>query len=159
MYDSAMYPTFLVLHSILRWLVLLFGLMAIVRAFVGWFGEKPWTRADDRAGLLYGVSLDTQTLVGLVLYGLLSPITQIALGDMGAAMKEPTLRFYAVEHLTLMLVGLALVHIGRSRAKKAATETGRHRTAAIFFTIGFLVILAGIPWPFRTVGRPLLPIF
>jgi hypothetical protein len=154
-----MYVTFLVLHSLLRWLVLLFGVLALVRALGGWFGGRPWTRADDRAGLLYMISLDTQTLVGLILYGLLSPITQTAFSDFGAAMKDALLRFYAVEHVTLMLVGLAFVHIGRARAKRAPTDTGKHRTAAIFYTLGFVLILAGIPWPFRTVGRPVLPSF
>ena len=35
----------------------------------------------------------------------------------------------------------------------------RHRTAAIFFTLGLLLILLGTPWPFRAIGRPLLPNF
>ena len=154
-----MYVTFLVLHSLLRWLVLLFGLMAMIRAFGGWSARRAWTRTDDRVGLLYTISLDTQVLVGLILYGLVSPITQAAFSDFGAAMKDPLLRFYAVEHLALMLVGLAFVHIGRARAKKARSDTAKHKTAAIFYTIGFVVILVGIPWPFRTLGRPLLPVF
>ena len=154
-----MYVTFLVLHSLLRWLVLLFGLMAIIRAFGGWSARRPWTRTDDRAGLLFTISLDTQVLVGLILYGLVSPITQAAFSDFGAAMKDPILRFYAVEHLALMLVGLAFVHVGRARAKKARSDVAKHKAAAIFYTLGFLLILVGIPWPFSTVGRPLLPSF
>ena len=52
---------------------------------------------------------------------------------MGAAMKDPLLRFFAVEHVTLMLIGVALlVHVGRVRARKALTDQARHRAAAIF---------------------------
>jgi hypothetical protein len=154
-----MYVTLLALHSLLRWLVLLFGLIAIIRAFGGWSARRAWTRADDRAGLLFTISLDTQVLVGLILYGLLSPMTQAAFSNFGAAMKDPLLRFYAVEHLALMLAGLAFVHIGRARAKKARSDVSRHKTAAIFYTLGFVLILVGIPWPFLAVGRPLLPSF
>jgi len=154
-----MFVTMVFLHSVLRWLVIAFGLVAVLRAISGASGRRPWTPLDDRAGRLFVIALDTQVLVGLVLYGVLSPITRTALADMGAAMKDATLRFYAVEHLAIMLGAVALVHIGRARARKAGTDAARQRTAAIFFTIALVLILLGIPWPFRAIGRPLLPTF
>jgi len=154
-----MFVTTVVLHSLLRWLVIAFGLVAVLRAIAGVSSRRPWTPLDDRAGRLFVIAIDTQTLVGLILYGLLSPITRAAFANMGAAMKDATLRFYAVEHLALMLGAVALVHIGRVRTRKARTDPARHRTAAIFFTIGLLLILLGTPWPFRAIGRPLLPYF
>jgi hypothetical protein len=154
-----MYLTFIVLHSLVRWLVLLFGVIAVVRAFAGWRSRRRWMTTDDRMGWMFVMSVDVQTLLGLILYGLLSPITRTALSNMGAAMGDPLLRFYAVEHLTLMIAALVLAHIGRARTRKAAADAARHRTAAIFFAIALVLILVGIPWPFRAVGRPLLPGF
>jgi hypothetical protein len=151
-------PT-VVLHSLLRWLVLAFALVAVFRAFSGVFSRRPWTPLDDRAGRLFILGLDIQTLVGLILYGLLSPITRTAMSDMGMAMKDPLLRFYVVEHLVLMIGAVALAHIGRARLRKATGDLARHRTAAIFFTLTLLLILLGTPWPFRAIGRPLLPHF
>ena len=158
-YDPLMFLTTVVLHSLLRWAVLAFGLLAAARALQGWFGPRPWTSLDDRAGKYFVIALDLQTLVGLVLYGGLSPITRAAFADMALAMKDTLLRFYAVEHVSMMLVGLALVHVGRVRSRKAPTDAARHRAAAIFFVLGLLVILAAIPWPGRAVGRPLFPTF
>jgi putative Ca2+/H+ antiporter (TMEM165/GDT1 family) len=154
-----MFQATLALHSLLRWAVLAFGALALVRALAGWLGDRPWTSLDDRAGKYFVAALDLQLLVGLVLYAGLSPIPGAAFSDMGAAMKDTLLRFYAVEHVVLMLAGVALVHVGRVRTRKAATDQARHRTAAIFFLLGLLAILAGIPWPGRVVGRPLLPTF
>jgi hypothetical protein len=154
---SAMYAITIALHSLLRWVVIAFGLLAVLRAISGVSGRRPWTPSDDRAGRLFVIAVDTQMLVGLILYGLLSPITYTAFADMGAAMKDPALRFYAVEHLVIMLGAIALVHIGRSRLRKAHGDAARHRTAAIFFTLGLLLILLGTPWPFRAIGRSLLP--
>jgi hypothetical protein len=154
-----MFVTMVVLHSLLRWVVIAFGLMAVVRAISGVSGRRPWTPLDDRAGRLFVMAVDIQVLVGLILYGVLSPITRTALADMGAAMKDATLRFYAVEHLAIMLGAVALVHIGRSRGRKAGTDAARQRTAAIFFTLALVLILVGTPWPFRAIGRPLLPHF
>lgn len=151
-----MYLLFVSLHSLVRWVVLIAGILAAGRAIAGLIGSRPWTAGDDRGGRIFTIAVDTQMLVGLILYGALSPITWAAFSNMGAAMKDPTLRFYAVEHVVMMVLAIALVHIGRVRAQKAATDAAKHRTAAIFFTVALVLILAAIPWPFREVGRPLL---
>ena len=148
-----MFVTTVVLHSLLRWLVIAFGLVAVYRAMSRVTGHRPWTPFDDRAGRLFAIALDVQTLVGLLLYGLFSPITL----SWGAEYRKEI--FYAVEHLTLMRAAIALVHVGRARTRKVRTDHARHRTAAIFYTLGLLLILLGTPWPFRTNGRPLLPNF
>ena len=151
-----MYSLFVALHSLLRWVVLIAGILAVGRAVAGLLGPRPWTPRDDRGGRFFVMAVDTQMLVGLILYGILSPITYAAFSNMGAAMKDGTLRFYTVEHVFMMLIAVALVHIGRKRVQKAAGDAAKHRTAAIFFGLALVLILAGIPWPFREVGRPLL---
>jgi hypothetical protein len=153
----SMYQLFLAAHSLLRWVVLILAVVAVVRALAGLSGPRAWARGDTLTGRLLTISIDTQVLVGLILYGLLSPITRAALADMGTAMRDVSLRFYAVEHLVLMLAAVAFVHIGQGRVRKASTDRLRHRTAAIFFGIALLLMLLGVPWPFRAAGRPLLP--
>ena len=145
----------LTLHSWLRWLVLLTGVVAFVRAAAGASGRTPWKPSDDRAGFWFVTALDAQFLLGLILYAFLSPITRAAFGDFGAAMKNSGLRFWAVEHVFGMLIGVALAHIGRVRARKT-DSLRRHKVAAIFFGLALAVILASIPWPGTPNGRPLL---
>ncbi len=70
-----MYGTVLLLHSLLRWLVLLTGLLAAARGISGWRSRRPWTLPDERAGFWFIMTLDLQFLLGLLLYGVLSPIT------------------------------------------------------------------------------------
>jgi hypothetical protein len=153
-----MYLPFLVLHSVLRWLVLLAGVLAVSRALAGLLGRRPWTPTDDRSGRLFVISIDVQTLIGLVLYGVLSPITQGAFEDMAVAMRDATLRFWAVEHIVMMLAALVLAHVGRARSSGgAAPDLVRHRRAAIFFTIALVVIFVAMPWPWAREARPLFP--
>jgi hypothetical protein len=73
---------------------------------------------------------------------------------MGAAMRDPVLRFYTVEHIFGMVAALALAHIGRARLRKAAEAT-RHRKALIFFGMAIAIILLSIPWPGTPGGRAL----
>ena len=61
-------------------------------------------------------------------------------------MENAQLRFYAVEHILIMIIAIAVIHIGRSKSKKAPTQLKQHRSAAIFYTIGFILILSSIPW-------------
>jgi hypothetical protein len=142
------YTITLIVHSWLRWAVLAAGLAAALRG---------GSDRNDTAGRWFTILLDTQFLLGLLLYFVLSPITAAALDDFGGAMKVPQLRFFAVEHTFGMLVGITLAHIGRGRVKKAAPEK-RGRTALIFYGLALLIILASIPWPGMPAGRALFRI-
>jgi hypothetical protein len=150
-----LYAVVLLIHSYLRWAVILAGLLAFGRAVSGSSGRKPWTPADDRAGFWFVMAVDLQMLLGLLLYGFLSPSTRQAFGSFGAAMKDPTQRFWAVEHIAGMLIGLALVHVGRGRTRKT-DSLRRHKVAAIFFGLALAAILASVPGPGMPAGRPLL---
>jgi len=146
------YGIVLNVHSWLRWVVLIAMLWTILRAVLP--GPRAWTPADDRSLRLSVISLDVQLLLGLLLYFVLSPFTREAMSDMGAAMRSPGLRFFAVEHVAGMLIAITLAHVGAVRIRKAAPER-RHRLAAIFFILALLAVLASIPWPGLPAGRPL----
>ncbi len=141
-----MYTRLLHSHNGLRWLVLLALLVAIVLAFSGWFGKRDWEKRDKLSGLFLVVFMDLQFLIGIILYAFVSPITKAAFNDFGSAMSNADLRFYAVEHILMMVIALVLVHIGRAKSKKDIAHWKRHKSAAIFYTLSLLLILAAIPW-------------
>lgn len=151
---AGMYSAVLLIHSWLRWLVLLAGLFAVVKGLGGWSGLKPWTPGDARSGFWFTLSLDVQMLLGILLYFFLSPFTTTALRDFGAAMSNAGLRYWAVEHVFGMAIALALAHVGRVRVRKA-DSLRKHRTAAIFFGLALLAVLLSIPWPGMPAGREL----
>jgi hypothetical protein len=141
-----MYTFVLSTHNIVRWLVLIVGVAAIVMAFIGWFGKKSWSNADDKIGLSYIILMDVNLLLGLLLYIFLSPITKAAFANFGTAMGVTELRFFAVEHILGMVVAVILAHVGRALSKKASESVKKYRAAAIWYTVSILVILAMIPW-------------
>lgn len=141
-----MYTGFLHLHDVLRWLLLLSLAVTLVKYLAGWFGNRSWKKTDNILGLIFTSLMDLQLLTGLVLYFFLSPVTKLAMSDFGAAMKDADLRFYAVEHFSLMLIAVVLVHIGRAKSKKAKTDQGKFKIASIFFLIAMVIMVAAIPW-------------
>jgi hypothetical protein len=59
-------------------------------------------------------------------------------------MKNKVTRYFTVEHWVIMLIALALITIGHSKSKKAATGEARHKAIVTFYLIGLVIILAGI---------------
>ncbi len=149
-----MYEFLLGLHSILRWVVLIAGVLAVVWAVRGWRGGQAWTALDNRLGLVFTSVLDVQVLVGVILY-VVSPLIQRVFQDFGAAMGNSGLRFFAMEHTLMMIVAVVIAHVGRARIRRAPDAEGKHKQAALFFGLALLVVLAAIPWPFLPAGRPL----
>lgn len=141
-----MYTGFLHLHDTLRWLLLLSLVTTLVKYLIGWFGNQHWKKTDNLMGIVFTSLMDLQLLTGLVLYFFLSPITKLALSDFGAAMKNADLRFYAVEHIFMMLIAVVLVHIGRSKSKKAIADHAKFRIATIYYGLALVIMLAAIPW-------------
>jgi hypothetical protein len=150
-----MYTTFLSIHSYVRWLVLLFALMAVARGVSGLIARRPWLPGDETAGRWFVISLDVQALIGIVLYVFLSPFTIPAWTDLAGTMRNAPARFIAIEHVTGMIVALAFAHAGRVRIAKATNARRRHLLMVAFFGLALLAIAISIPWPGMPSGRPL----
>lgn len=146
-----MYSTVLILHSLLRWLVLLFGVAAAARAIIGWSRGRKWTDLDGRLALGFTVGMDLQLLSGLILYIFLSPWTDEAFRDLGEALASDVLRFFVLDHLLLSVLAVAMAHAGRSMAKRAKSEQLKHKRVALLFSIAIVALMFAIPW-----SRPLL---
>jgi hypothetical protein len=140
------------LHSFLRWAILLFFLIAIFKSLGA--GNKPFTKSHATAGLVLTTLCDLNFLVGLIQWFTggfgLKLFQQMPMADI---MKAPVYRFFAVEHITGMLIAIVLVHIGRSYAKKNISDRQKHRKTVLFYVIALIIMLAVIPWPFREIGQ------
>ena len=152
-----MYEIVLNIHSWLRWLVIGTALWTILRSAMA--TGRPWTPADTRSLRIFTIVLDVQMLLGLLLYFALSPFTRDAMADMGGAMRNAGLRFWAVEHVFGMVIAIALAHVGVVKVRKAGTDARRHRLALIFVGLALLAIFLAIPWPGTPAGRPLFRIY
>ena len=130
-----MYNAALLLHSWLRWVVLLAGLALVIRSAMGMGNQARWGSADDRNVRLFVISLDLQLLVGLLLYFVLSPVVKVAMSDVASAMRNADTRFWLVEHLTGMVVAIALAHVGSVKIRRAVDAASKRQMTVIFMGI------------------------
>lgn len=146
-------------HNILRWLVLLFGLLSLITGMRGLNGKKEFTNGDKRTAFYFLIVCDLQLLLGLALY---------FIGDMGYkmmqsmpmsdVMKTPAVRFWAIEHPIGMLLAIIMVHIGYAGTKGNKPHGKKFRMLFWCTLIALILIAATIPWPFRElVARPMFP--
>jgi hypothetical protein len=152
---EALHALVLVLHSTLRWVVLVLGMLAFSRCVSGARGGAAFGPADARIVRGFVSAFDIQLLLGLVMWLGLSPLGVRMFASAGHAMRVSTLRFFMIEHVFGMLVCATVLHVGTARAEKARDDKARFRRTAVTIGVGFLVLFATIPWPFFPYGRPL----
>lgn len=143
----------LALHNLLRWAVLLLGVVALLRSLKGIGGGLDYTANAKRALSFFTMSLHLQLLLGLVLYGT-GTLTRTAMGDMGAAMKDSGVRFFVAEHPVIMIAAVVIATVAGVIARRGPDDAIKHRRAAIGAGVTLLLLLAGMPWQ-----RPFLPHF
>ena len=149
-----MYYTLLTLHSLVRWLVLISLLVAIVRAYSGWLGNKPFLKGDNRARIVAATTAHIQLVIGIWLY-LISPVVRYFLNYFKLAVHQREIRFFGMEHITMMLIAIVLLTIGSAKTKRQTTDQQKFKTMAIWFTIALLIIFLSIPWHFSPfTSRP-----
>ena len=146
-----MYPILLSLHNIMRWVVVIAGLWLLIRTYMGLFTRSEWSDTESSAVRYYTISMDVQLVLGLILY-FISPVTQAVMDNFGAAMGDDQLRFFGVEHISMMIIAVILAHVGSMMVKRAGESRSKFVRAAIWFTLSALVVVAAIPW-----DRPLIP--
>lgn len=139
-----MYSFLVTAHSYNRYLLLAALLFVLYRAYTGWLGSKPFEKADNAASAALLGLTHLQLVLGLVLYAGVSTWTKTAFADMGSAMKNSWLRYFAVEHIAIMLIAVVMIQLGRTFSKKAATDAQKHRKLAIYTTLGVLLILLSL---------------
>jgi hypothetical protein len=133
------------LHNFLRWIILLFLLIALLQSM----SRKPGLQ---KTSLWLLIAAHITLLVGLYQY-FTSAVGYKLIQNNGfsVVIKDSVMRFWAVEHITGMLIAIILITVARGRAKRGGYPT-------VLYIIALIIILAVVPWPFREgIARPWFP--
>jgi uncharacterized membrane protein YtjA (UPF0391 family) len=140
------------LHNLLRYAIVIFLIINVVKSFLGWFGKKEYAAGDNKLSLFLFITAHLQLVIGLVLYFISDIVQGYKAMPMIDIMKDSVARFWVVEHMLSMIVGIVIITLGRIMAKKAKTDGAKFRRQAIYFTLAMVIIFAAIPWPWAVAG-------
>lgn len=135
---------FITLHSYNRYLVMIALVLVLFRSFSGWMGRKPYEKFDNAASAALLGLTHLQLLLGLILYFFVSNWTRPLFSGGGIDMKDAWQRYFAMEHILMMIIAVVLIQLGRTFSKRRTDDTQKHRTLAIYTIIGTLIILASL---------------
>lgn len=141
-----MFEALLHTHSGLRWIALILLVAAIFNAAAS-KRKGEYAKKDKMLNLFAMISLHTQLLIGIILS---FQSGKINFHEGWISEKPGSLRFYGLEHWLMMVIAIVLVTIGRKKAEKAIAPVVKHKKIIVWYTVGLLIIIAAIPWPFRT---------
>jgi hypothetical protein len=129
------------LHSFIPYLLIPILFLTLIVALSGFGGKRPF-KGFTKTIAMVGLMLTHITfLAGLVLY-----IAQGRYQNIGASMKVAEARFFSVEHISTMIIGIILITMGYSKAKRSSSHEQAHKRIFWFYAIGFILILSRIPW-------------
>ncbi|GAB4421623.1 MAG: hypothetical protein Kow002_10640 [Anaerolineales bacterium] len=114
----------LTLHSILRWAIMVVGLVAIVKFLIGWARKSEFGKSDRGLSAGFSGLMDTQVLLGFIYFFV------TGFGDAGFPM-------YRIEHMTTMLIAAVAAHAPAMFKKKASNKFA----VAFWAIIGALILV------------------
>jgi len=132
------------LHSSIPYLLLpalFFGILLFI--FKNSQG-KEFQKNDKLLALVVLILSHLQLVVGLILY--FTGAKGFNYFSVEGFMKDPVMRLYAVEHISVMIIAIVLITMGYSKAKRKEESAAKFKTLSIFYTLGLVLILSRIPW-------------
>jgi len=113
----------LMLHSIVRWIIVVLGLIAIVKFLVGMTREGEFDKMDRGLSAGFSGLIDLQVTLGLLYFFI------TGFGGVGFPL-------FRIEHMVTMLVAAAVAH-----APSMFKKTANKYTVAFYSVLGTMILI------------------
>ena len=121
----------LMLHSILRWGIVLVGLLALVKFLVGWARKTEFAKMDRGLSAGFSGLMDLQVTLGFILF-------------FWSGLTGGGFPMFRIEHMTVMLVAAILGHLP-TFMKKSQNKFAVALTAVVGALLLVFVGVARLP--------------
>lgn len=137
-----MYDAVINFHIIISSCFILAGLLLLPLSLMAWLrGRVDRERLFRRVSGVFLALLYVQFVTGLALYFFLKPDLYARMSSLEEAMEKSTLRFWAIEHVSLMIFALILSQIGWLFIRELDDRKRKYRAATFYYGFSFMVVL------------------
>ncbi len=140
-------------HNLMRWFVLLSACWAVLRPWHGLIQNRSWNRGDKLAGLMFTTIANVQFVLGLFVF-VTSPNVRILFSDFSYPFSSRFAFFLTLYHPVMMFVAVGIAQGAYSLSKRSTDDARKFSWAAWGYLLAILMMIAAIPWPFYSFGRP-----
>lgn len=127
------------LHSSFRYIVLILLLAVVIKSLLAWLNKSKFESIDNKLSLWLLIATHLQLVGGLLLY-IVSPFVQFN----SSTMKDASVRYWTVEHFTMMILAIILITIARISHKKLTSDEAKHRRLFLLNIVALAIIVAAI---------------
>lgn len=130
------------LHNLLRWVILVLLVLSVLKSYSGMKSNKTFTAGDKKIWLFTMISAHITLVLGLYQWtlGRFGLFTYIKPEGV-SMMKDPTLRYFQMEHPVMMIVAIVLITLGYGMSKKSVSDADKFKKAYKYFLVALILIL------------------
>ncbi len=132
------------IHILISTITLLAGIATIALSIQGLITKRNYGRGDSVISLVFNVMLYFQLILGSLIYYLLRASQEGPMWEVPDTQNDASLRFWAIEHIALMIFALFLTQLGRAFIKKSLGPLRKFRASLFYFGTSLLLILFSV---------------
>ena len=129
------------IHIVISSITLLAGIATIALSVQGIIRKRDYGRGDFGVSMVFNVALYFQLILGFLIYYLLRTAQEGPMWEVPDTQNDASLRFWAIEHIALMIFALFLTQLGRAFIKKSKGSFRKLRASLFYFGASLLLIL------------------
>jgi len=132
------------IHIYISTITLLSGILTLLLSVQGWVKKRDYSQLDHWSSVIFNIGLYFQLILGFIIYFTLRTTLEGALWDVPDTENDASLRFWAIEHIALMIFALFLTQLGRLFIKKATQSLRMFKASVFYYGTSLLLILFSI---------------
>jgi len=129
------------IHIFISTITILAGMSTVVISIHGLVRKRDYRRRDELVSLIFNVALYFQLFLGFLIYYLLRTSLEGPMWEVPDTQNDASLRFWAIEHIALMIFALFLTQLGRVFIKKSKDPYRKFRASLFYFGTSLFLIL------------------
>lgn len=129
------------IHIYISTITLLSGIMTQVLSIQGWSRKRDYAKVDKWSSGIFNIGLYLQLILGFLIYFTLRTTLEGAMWEVPDTENDASLRFWAIEHIALMIFALFLTQLGRIFIKRATQPIRKFKASVFYYGTALLLIL------------------
>jgi hypothetical protein len=129
------------IHIFISAITLLAGISTLFLSVQGLIKKREYSRADGWSSMIFNIGLYFQLILGFIIYFTLRTSLEGSLWEVNDTENDASLRFWAIEHIALMIFALFLTQLGRIFIKRASQPIRMFRASVFYNGIALVLIL------------------
>lgn len=136
-----LYTVVFKIHIYISAITLLSGILTQVLSIQGWIKKRTYTGLDGWSSLVFNIGLYLQLILGFIIYFTLRTSLEGAMWEVPDTENDASLRFWAIEHIALMIFALFLTQLGRIFIKRVSQPIRMFKASVFYYGTALLLIL------------------